>query len=242
MPQEKVFKDAITKLSKKYTDIISDFTCRDFLKSGMDPFRFSFNTEIWGLETAVRKEIEHKIEMKLEGLFGVFHEDYLGNCIHEPSESVWKIIPPGQMPGIDIANDDLGYYLQVKGKHNSMNSSSSKRLAQELSERKKEDPSRTVGCGWVIAGPSKTAIGEKDIRKVAKTLKGRELFAFVTGNTDEMNELIDNFPSLLAEIKDAHDFNALIIRATKNVIKELESRAKLSNTDIRGYLYRHAVR
>ena len=242
MPQEDAFKEAITILTNEYTTLISKFSCEDFLKSGIDPFRFNFNSEMWGTREAVRKEIVHKIEMKLEDLFGDFHENYLGNCVHLPTGTRWEIIPSGKIPGIDIANKELSYYLQIKSKFNSMNSSSAKRLAGQLDRVKKEKPDSIVGCGWVIAGSSRSAIGENDIKKVAKVFKGKELFAFITGNVTEMDDLILQFPKLLKETRDKYDFEKLLSDATDIIINELDKKAKLMNIDLKTYLYKHAVK
>jgi len=223
-------------------DVIQSFSVNDFLESNVDPFRFSFNAELWGLKQAVRKEIEHKIEMKLENMFGDFHEDYLGNTIHTPSDTKWVIVPSGVMPGVDIGNYKMEYYLQIKSKHNSMNSSSAKRLAQELRELSEEKPRAIFGCGFVIAGPSKKAIGEDGIAAVARVFKGKDLYSFVTGNPREMNEVIIDFPTFLKEVKKGYDFNKMLDEASGKVIKGLEMYANSQGISIQEYLYKQAVR
>ena len=70
--QKKQLKKAAGQLVKDYEEKIRTFSTKDFLKTDVDPFRFSFNVEIWGLKRAVRREIEHKLEMALEDLFGDF--------------------------------------------------------------------------------------------------------------------------------------------------------------------------
>jgi len=179
--------------------------------------------------------------MKLENLFGDFHENYLGNATHLSSGTQWAKVPSGRIPGIDIENRSLRSYIQIKSKFNSMNSSSAKRLAGELEELKRVNPSNTYGCGWVIAGPQRTAIGENYISEVAEVYKGKSLYSHVTGNLDEMDELIADFPSLLTEIKEESDFEALLDRATTRVISELERRAALRGYGIVEYLYNEAV-
>jgi len=240
--QREAFRKAIDELISSYTRLIRTFSCEDFLKSSIDPFRFSFNAEIWGLKQAVRKEIEHKIEMKLEDLFGDFHENYLGNATHIPTGTRWAKIPSGRIPGIDIANQNLRRYIQIKSKFNSMNSSSAKRLARELGELKKKRPDCSVGCGWVVAGPRRKAIGESYIDEVGDVYKGKLLYSYVTGNQKEMDELVKDFPAIINEIKEDFNFEELLDNATNRIISELERRAKRRNFGVVEYLYNEAVR
>ena len=110
-------RQVINEIFRSYLDVVRRFTAEDFLASSMDPFRFSFNVELFGLREAIRKELEHKIEMKLEDLFGDFHEKYLGNARHIPTGTSWRVLKRGEMKGIDIANDKNEWYLQIKNKH-----------------------------------------------------------------------------------------------------------------------------
>ncbi len=176
MAQEQVLQQALEKLINGYRSKIDGFSVEDFLKTGVDPFRFTVNVSIWGLKLAVRKEIEHKVEMALENLVGDFHENYLGNATHNPSNSQWEKIPEGEIPGIDIANKDRKIYLQIKSKHNSMNSSSAAKLAQELKETSDLYPGAVVGCIWVVATQRRKAIGENKISGVASCYKGNKSY------------------------------------------------------------------
>lgn len=240
--QKTNLKSAVEKLLKEYERKISSFSIKDFLKSDIDPFRFEFNASIWGLENAVKKEIEHKIEMSLEDLFGNFHEDYLGNATHEPSKTKWKNLPVGEIPGIDIANTKKRYFLQIKNKHNSMNSSSATRLAQQLEQVSKTKRGSTVGCGWVIAGSHRKCIGEGDIAAVGKVLKGRDLYTLVTGKRDEMDLVQAEFPVVLKKAVKGHNLNGLIDGAAKRVSNDLQRLAKAKGLTIDEYLYQEAVK
>jgi len=242
MVQKTVLEEAVNHLLRGYRDKIRGYSVNDFLKSDVDPFRFGFNVELWGLEPAIRKEIEHKIEMSLEDLFGDFHENYLGNVKHMPSDTKWRILPRGTVKGVDIFNRKNDWSLQIKSKHNSMNSSSSKKLAEQLKKLAEMRPEGVFGCGWVIAGSKRRCIGESEIANVAKVYKGKELYHFVTGNLNDMNEVLEEFPRILKDAKKEMDFGGLIKQATERVLNELEKRAKARNLTIVRYLYEEAVR
>lgn len=238
---KKNLKEATIKLLNAYEQKIKTFSESDFLKSDIDPFRFGFNTQIWGIKAAIKKEIEHKIEMALEDLFGDFHENYLGNATHEPSQTKWEKIPNGKMSGVDIANKKKRWYLQIKSKHNSMNSSSAKRLAQELEEQSKKNPRSKIGAGWVIAKPNRKCIGEKEIAAVCDIYKGRELFKFVTGNPKEMDKVVTVFPKVVKEAIQGRDLEGLIDDAAKRVLDSLTKLAEEQKSTIVEYLYKKAI-
>jgi hypothetical protein len=242
MVQKGVLEEAIKRLLRGYRDKIEGYSIDDFLKADVDPFRFGFNVELGGLEHAVRKEIEHKIEMSLEDLFGDFHENYLGNARHVPSNTGWRILPKGAVQGVDITNEKYDWNLQIKSKHNSMNSSSAKKLAEQLKKLSEMRLEGIFGCGWVIAGPKRKCIGESEIAKVAKVYKGKELYRFVTGNTNDMDEVLETFPRILKDAKKEMDFGGLIKQATERVLNELEKRAKARKLTVVKYLYEEAVK
>ncbi|AZQ13107.1 Eco47II family restriction endonuclease [Shewanella khirikhana] len=206
MSQEVVLNNALTKLINAYKNKIDGFNVQDFLKTGVDPFRFTVNVSIWGLTLAVRKEIEHKIEMALENLIGDFHEDYLGNVMHIPTSTKWEKVPEGSIPGIDIANREKEVYFQIKSKHNSMNSSSSKKLAEELEETSQMYPTAEVGCLWVVATQERKAIGENQVAEVASCYKGNKSYEVVTGVDGELTSVLSQTLKSIPDIIKTIDF------------------------------------
>lgn len=210
MAQIQILQQAFEKLLNGYRNKINGFDVRDFLKTGVDPFRFTVNVSIWGLKLAVRKEIEHKVEMALENLVGDFHEDYLGNATHNPSNSKWEKIPEGDIPGIDIANKNQNIYLQIKSKHNSMNSSSAKRLSQELEETSILYPNAVVGCIWIVATQNRKAIGENTIAEVAECYKGKKSYQVVTGEEDELYSVLLSSLEIIPNIIESIDFGTFV--------------------------------
>jgi len=242
MVQEKALRTAVSKLIQSYILLIKDFSLEDFLKSGVDPFRFKFNVELWGLKKSVRKEIEHKIEMKLENLMGDFHEDYLGKTIDIKTKNPWRIVPKGELPGVDIANDAENKFLQIKSKFNSMNSSSSNRLAEEIEQLKKQKPTAQIGCGFIIAKPGQAAIGESVIKSVGGLIfKGKSLYSYVTNNSQEMDEIIEKFPIMVRDLKSSYNFDELLNQASERIINELDKEAKKKGKILEDYLYHDAV-
>jgi len=85
----------------------------------------------------------------LEDPFGDFHEDYLANARHTSSNTKWKKMPEGTVKGMHacMTNEKYGWNLQIKSKYNSMNSSSAKKLAEQLEKMSEKRPEGIFGCG-----------------------------------------------------------------------------------------------
>ena len=228
MPQKKALGKAVDVLLAGYKSKITGFGINEFLETGVDPFRFTTNVSIWGLKSAIRKEIEHKIEMTLENLVGDFHENYLGNVFHVPTNTRWVMIPEGDIPGIDIANHESKIYLQIKSKHNSMNSSSSKKLAQELGDLAEKLPEATVGCAWVVATQKRKAIGENTIAEVGVCYKGNKVYEYITGEKDELNKVLEELLVQIPNKTRGTNFDELLNAAAERVTTSLVQLAEKS--------------
>ncbi len=234
--------NVIKKITRDYANKISNFSTEYFLKTDIDPFRFEFNTKIWGLENAVKREIAHKAEMYLEYLFGNFHEDYLANATDEKTGSKWKKADRRTLPGIDIINEKKECYLQIKNKHNSLNSSSADNLAKKLEAISKQKKNSIVGCGWVIAGPSRTCNGEDLMKKGGMGVyKGKKLYEFVTGNPQELDQVLKSFPIIVEEELKKYTLKRLLDDALIKILKDLKKLAKDENVTVMEYLYRKAA-
>ena len=241
MAQMDVLDKATQILVDTYTTEVGKFSLTGFLKAGVDPFRFGCMAALFGEREAVRREVEHKLAMKLENMMGDFHEAYLGNALHIPTDSRWELVQRGEIPGVDIMNRRLNAYIQIKSKHNSMNSSSSKRLADELKNLLLQDGTRVVACGWVIASQKQASIGESEIAKVARVLKGPALYKYITGNENEMDEVVKAFPSIIQEKLTLVNAADLIHKAAEGIYRNLEAEAKASGDSIMTLLYKKAI-
>jgi len=235
MVQYDALNAAASFLIYSYKKKILDYNVSDFLKTGVDPFRFSVNCAAYGERESVKKEIEHKMEMALENLIGDFHENYLGSCFSEDG-SRWHKVPEGHIPGIDIANESRGIYLQLKSKHNSMNSSSSSKLAQELGALASEYPHNTYGCAWVVATSGRKAIGENKILEVANCYKGSESYSIVTGNKHEIFEVISELRNIVQREMSNVNISRLVDSVVDRVYSSLIENANYNNQSISDYI------
>ncbi len=241
MPDLRSLHAAVDALVASHAARVRAFDTGAFLSAGVDPFRLAFNVAMHGAPDAIRHEVQHKLEMALENDFGSFHEEYLGNCTRAPRGSRWRVVPRGQVPGVDLANDSEGIYLQLKSKHNSMNSSSAKRLAQELRALKARRPHATVGCAWVVATTDRPCNGEGEIAAVGAVLKGKAVYDFVTGRSGDMDEVVALLPGLMADAIRRHRLAEEIDNIAARVHADLDRLARRSGYSIVEFIYNRSV-
>lgn len=241
MPDQRSLHVAIDALVGSHAARVRAFDTASFLSAGVDPFRLAFNVAMHGEKDAIRHEVQHKLEMALENDFGSFHEQYLGHCSRAPRGTRWRVVPRGEIPGVDLANEGEAIYLQLKSKHNSMNSSSAKRLAQELRALKSRRPQATVGCAWVVATRDRPCNGEAEVAAVGATLKGKAVYDFVTGQPGEMDAVVRLLPSMLADAMRRHRLAEQLDEIATAVHGDLARMARRHGQTIVELIYNRSV-
>lgn len=94
---------------------------KEFNKNLIDPIKLTFDAKIYGqsLEETIKSECIRQIDKSNNNCIGYFHQylfKYAGNG--------WIVPENGQQGGFDVLNDELHVYVEMKNKHNTMNSSS----------------------------------------------------------------------------------------------------------------------
>lgn len=94
---------------------------KDFNKNIIDPIKMTFDAKIYGqtIHQAIEAECVRQIDKTNNNRIGYFHQylfKYAGN--------EWVVPENGEHGGFDVLNDKLHIYVEMKNKHNTMNSSS----------------------------------------------------------------------------------------------------------------------
>lgn len=95
---------------------------REFNKNIIDPIKMTFDAKIYGQtwEEAIKAECIRQIDKSNNNCVGYFHQyifRYAGNG--------WIVPENGEHGGFDVINDERHIYVELKNKHNTMNSASS---------------------------------------------------------------------------------------------------------------------
>ena len=102
-----------------------------------------------------------------------------------------------------------------------MNSSSSKRLCQELESLKKDHPRYKVGAAWIICGRNQTPTGWRLLEQSnleLLTLRGRQAYDYVSGHEGEMDKV---FARLQLELRAERSMGTLNAKKFQTVSRRV---------------------
>lgn len=113
-----LFKHVRETVKSYRTDIEFDLT--SFNKNKIDPIKFTFDYKVYRkeIQTLIDEEVMRQIDKTNNNAIGYFHQNifrYVGGGWSVPSY------------GFDIENVEKNIFVEMKNKHNTMNSSSSQK-------------------------------------------------------------------------------------------------------------------
>ncbi len=119
----------------------------EFNSNIIDPIKLTFDAKVYGksFEEIVESECIRQIDKSNTNHIGYFHQNifkYAGNGWEVPAK------------GFDVINDKLHLYVEMKNKHNTMNSSSSQATYMKMQKKLLEDCEATCMLVEVIASKS----------------------------------------------------------------------------------------
>lgn len=118
--EEKDFEKQVLKTLNEYYAHIKKMNLKKFNKNSIDPIKLLFDKNIFNssFEEVIKQEISRQIDKSNNNSIGYFHQHlfkYIKNC--EVPTKGWDIIFK--------RDEKTTYYVELKNKHNTMNSSSS---------------------------------------------------------------------------------------------------------------------
>lgn len=130
---------------------------KDFNKNIIDPIKLTFDAKIYGqsLEETIKSECIRQIDKSNNNCIGYFHQylfKYAGNG--------WIVPENGQQGGFDVLNNEQHIYVEMKNKHNTMNSSSGSDTYIKMQNKILRDDQATCMLVEVIAKKSQDIVWE----------------------------------------------------------------------------------
>jgi len=201
---------------------------KKFNKNLIDPIKLTFDSKIYGksLEQIIESEIIRQIDKSNTNHIGYFHQNifkYIGEGWEVPKS------------GFDLINEEKKFYVEMKNKHNTMNSSSAQKTYISMQSKILESAEITCMLVEVIAKnsqniPWKISINSQqfnheNIRRVSID----KFYAQVTGDDDAFKKLCEVLPRVLDDVikNQTNDniensvFNELNSIAPENLLKSL---------------------
>lgn len=204
-------KETVLKY-KNYIDL------NEFNKNIIDPIKLTFDAKIYGKTflDIIESECIRQIDKANTNHIGYFHQNlfnYAGNG--------WKVPPSG----FDVVNDNKKIYVEMKNKHNTMNSSSGQSTYIKMQNQILKDSESLCMLVEVIAKKSQniewiaTLNGVEYKHKNIRRVSIDKFYEIVFGDKDAFFKLCTALPSILDDvIKDTK------IGTIKNgVIEELKN-------------------
>lgn len=189
---------------------------KDFDKNIIDPIKLTFDSRIYqhAIEEVIESEVLRQLDKSNNNHIGYFHQDIF-NYI-----SGWDV--PSK--GFDVVNISKKIFVEMKNKHNTMNSSSSQKIYMKMQDQLIDDPDSTCMLVEVIAKRSQNIpwkVSLNGINKCRDTIRRVSIDQFyhlATGEKDAFAKLCQVLPRVIDDVM-AQSHLDLIIQNT--VIDEL---------------------
>ena len=210
-----LIKKHVLETVKKYRFSIN---LSDFNKNLIDPIKLTFDSKIYGKTIAqiIESEVLRQIDKSNTNHIGYFHQNifkYLGEGWEVPKS------------GYDIVNEEKKIYVEIKNKHNTMNSSSSQKTYMRMQNTLLKDPDATCMLVEVIAKNSQNIVwknkldGEAMSNEKIRRVSVDKFYAIVTGDNLAFKKLCEQIPKIIADTLESPECDEI----QNTVFKELEA-------------------
>ncbi len=189
----------------------------EFNSNLIDPIKLTFDAKVYrkDVEFVIESEVLRQIDKSNTNHIGYFHQN-----VFQYISSGWRI----PLTGYDIINDELLYFVEMKNKHNTMNSSSSQKTYMRMQNTLLHNPDATCLLVEVIARRSQNVAwrtsldGESMSDERIRRLSIDKFYELVTGDSVAFKKLCEKLPLIIQDVVDESDFEA----ESNSVFSELE--------------------
>lgn len=226
---EKIFEH-VKQTVDKYRFIID---LEKFNQNIVDPIKMTFDSKVYqrSIEQVIENEVMRQLDKSNTNHIGYFHQ----NIFKHLNEN-W-IVPP---QGFDVINEAESFYVEMKNKHNTMNSSSSQKTYTRMSAQINKTPQATCFLVEVISKESQnipwviSLDGERFSSERIRRVSIDQFYTLVTNDPLAFHKLCIALPQVIEDVTQTYQENALIINT---VLTELKSLSELSNQNLLNTIY-----
>lgn len=198
------FEKHVTQTIRAYQGSLSSIDLKLFNKNIIDPIKLVFDKNVYNktYEEIIKFEIQRQRDKSNNNAIGYFHQNifkYINGC-KVPKEG-WDIIFNGE---------NMDYYVELKNKHNTMNSSSSSKTYMRFQNHllTSEDKDRSIcalvevianhsqNIPWVITLDKVKQKPNEQLRRISID----KFYEIVTGNSDAFRNLCFQLPKTIEKI------------------------------------------
>jgi len=172
---------------------------KEFNKNLVDPIKLTFDSKIYGksIEEIIETESIRQIDKSNTNHIGYFHQNifkYIGSDWEVPEK------------GYDVINKSRKIFVEMKNKHNTMNSSAAQKTYMKMQHKILRDDEATCYLVEVIARKSQNItwkasidaeqLSNKNIRRISID----KFYELVTGTPIAFKELCEAIPTVIDDV------------------------------------------
>lgn len=171
----------------------------NFNKNLIDPIKLTFDAKVYkkDIKDVVEAEIIRQVDKSNTNHIGYFHQN-----IFKYINSDWEV----PLSGYDIINKRLNIYVEMKNKHNTMNSSSSQKTYMRMQNTIIKNPKAKCMLVEVIAKNSQDTVwsttldGSPVFDKRIRRISIDKFYEIVTGQKYAFKELCEKLPIVIDDV------------------------------------------
>ncbi len=172
---------------------------KKFNKNLIDPIKLTFDASVYqkSLEEIIESEIIRQMDKSNTNHIGYFHQN-----IFKYISSEWEVPPQG----FDLINPVKKIYVEMKNKHNTMNSSSSQKLYMKMQQKLIEDAQNRCMPVEIIAKKSQnipwriTLDGKVYAHEYIRRVSIDQFYELVTGEKESFKALCEVLPKVIDDV------------------------------------------
>lgn len=196
-----------------------EITLEQFNENIVDPIKLTFDSKVYGktIRQAIEDECFRQIDKSNGNSIGYFHQNlfnYAGRG--------WVV--PKQ--GFDVENDELHVYVELKNKHNTMNSASSQKTYMKMQSKLLEDDEATCYLVEVISKRSRDDVWKISIdrkpcaHKRIRRMSMDKFYELVFGDSKAFYKLCVALPAIIEDVINDNKELSLTNTVYEELIKE----------------------
>ncbi|WP_341490884.1 Eco47II family restriction endonuclease [Mesomycoplasma ovipneumoniae] len=198
------FEKLITNTLKQYNETLESINLKKFNSNLIDPIKLLFDKNVFdkSFEDIIKLEIHRQRDKTNNNIIGYFHQNMfksIKNC--EVPDEGWDVI---------FTSDDITYYVELKNKHNTMNSSSSAKTFMKMQNHllNAKDIDRSIcalveviaeksqNIPWVISLDKVKQSSNEKLRRISID----KFYEIVTGDKNTFKLICEQLPITIEKI------------------------------------------
>lgn len=196
---EKDFTSHVKNTINEYIESLKPYNLKEFNSNIIDPIKLMFDKNVMNktYDEIIDDEIKRQKDKTDNNSIGYFHQNifkYIKNC--EVPKHYWDIIYHG----------DKNYYVELKNKHNTMNSTSSQKTYIKLQSKIIEEPNSIACLVEVIAKKSQnipwkcTVDKRKMCNNSIRRISIDQFYKLVTNEDDAFLQICKQLPETISKL------------------------------------------